>query len=155
MVVALSQADDDVTRLQEHLTDSKRSAKTTQEYTEALVRLHRKLESTEPVWRVDRWARVSAVLPILKKLRHTTAKTQVAMLLVALRRWPAGAPGMDARLARAVRAGRKESQEGRQVGPRGRQLGHYGPRSTPRFTAWTPSCGAWGGLSASSSGGPC
>ena len=52
------------------------------------MRLHRKLGSPEPVWRVDKWARVSAVLPILKKLRHTTAKTNVAMLLVALRRWP-------------------------------------------------------------------
>ena len=87
--MALSQADDDVALLREQLTDPKRSAKTAQEYTEALVRLHRKLESPEPVWRVNKWARVSAVLPILKKLQHTTAKTQVAMLLVALRRWPA------------------------------------------------------------------
>ena len=86
-MVALSQADDDVARLREQLTDRKRSAKTSEEYTEALVRLHRKVGSAEPVWRVDRWARVSVVLPILKKLRHTTAKTQVAMLLVALKRW--------------------------------------------------------------------
>ena len=88
MVMALSRADDDVSRLREQLTDHKRSARTTQEYTEALARLHRKVRSAEPVWRVDQWARVSAVLPILKKLRHTTAKTNVAMLLVALRRWP-------------------------------------------------------------------
>ena len=86
--MALSQADEDVARLREHLTGPKRSAKTTEEYTEALVRLHRKVGSKEPVWRVDRWARVSAVLPILKRLRHTTAKTQVAMLLVALKSWP-------------------------------------------------------------------
>ena len=86
--MALGEADEDVARLRKDLTDPKRSAKTTEEYTQALVRLHRKLGSPEPVWRVDKWARISAVLPILKKLRHTTAKTNVAMLLVALRRWP-------------------------------------------------------------------
>ena len=88
MVKALSQADDDVALLRKHLTAPKRSRKTTDEYTEALVRLHRKVGSTQPVWRVDRWARVSAVLPILRTMEHTTAKTNVAMILVALKRWP-------------------------------------------------------------------
>ena len=121
--LALSQADDDVARLWEHLTDPKRSAKTTQEYTEALVRLHRKLESAEPVWRVDRWARVSAVLPLLKKLRHTTAKTQVAMLLVALRCWPqARQAWMPAwheiceRVEGRVKKGVKSARESRELG---------------------------------------
>ena len=114
----LGQADDDMARLREQLTDPKRSAKTTQEYTEALVRLHRKLESAEPVWRVDRWAQVSAVLPILKKLRHTTAKTQVAMLLVALRRWPQARQAclpawheICERVERLVKKGAKSSRE--------------------------------------------
>ena len=116
--MALSQADDDVSRLRGDLTDSKRSAKTTEEYTEALVRLHRKLGSTEPVWRVDRWARVSAVLPILKKLRHTTAKTQVAILLAALRHWPAARQAwmpawheLCERVERRVRKGAKSARE--------------------------------------------
>ena len=43
--MALGEADDDVARLRKALTDPKRSAKTTEEYTQALVRLHRKLGS--------------------------------------------------------------------------------------------------------------
>ena len=54
--MALGKADDDVARLRKDLTDPKRGAKTTEEYTQALV-LHRKLGSPEPVWRVDKWAR--------------------------------------------------------------------------------------------------
>ena len=118
MVVALSQADDNVARLREHLTGPKRSPRTTQEYTEALVRLHRKVGSTEAVWRVDRWARVSAVLPILKKLQHTTAKTNVAILLVALRRWPAARQAwmpawyeLCERVERRVNKGAKSARE--------------------------------------------
>ena len=57
--MALGEADEDVARLRKALTDPKRSSKTTQEYTDALVRLHRKVASPEPVWRVDKWARVS------------------------------------------------------------------------------------------------
>ena len=125
--MTLSQEDDDVARLRRQLTDPKRSAKTTAEYTEALVRLHREMGGAEPVWRVDRWARVSAVLPVLKKLRHTTAKTRVAVLLVALRPWPqarqAWMPAwheicerVERRVSKGVRSAREAENWGHQAG---------------------------------------
>ena len=86
--MALSQVDEDIAKLRENLLGPRRSTKTTDQYTEALVRLHRKLGSVHPVWMVSKWACVSALLPMLKRLRHTIAKTNVAILRVTLRRWP-------------------------------------------------------------------
>lgn len=79
---------DPADRLRRSLLNPKRSAETSAEYADSLIRLHRQLYSAHPVDRVDKWARVGALLPILRRYKHTTKKKLVAQILVALRNWP-------------------------------------------------------------------
>ena len=82
--------EDDVEVLRRQLTDSRRSAETVSQYVNCLCVLHRKLGSLVPVHRVDLWAKVPSCMPCLQKLKLSSAKSQVAVILVALRKWPRG-----------------------------------------------------------------
>ena len=79
---------DGVQQLHQDLLDPRRSAKTSAEYARILIRLHRKLKSQHRVDQVHLWAKVPDLLPHLRQMKHTTKKTQVAVLLCALRKHP-------------------------------------------------------------------
>ena len=74
--------------LKEALTDPRRTAATTAHYLASLLRLHRRLKSQQLVHRVDLWARLDSLVPILKSYRNSTRKYYTAVILVALRKWP-------------------------------------------------------------------
>ena len=78
----------DVEVLRRQLTDARRSAETVRQYVNSLCVLHRKLGSHMSVHRVELWAKVPSWMPCLQKLRLSFAKSQVAVVLVALRNWP-------------------------------------------------------------------
>ena len=80
--------EEDVEVLRQQLTDGRRSPETVRQYVSCLCVLHRKLGSLVPVHRVDLWAKVPSCMPCLQKLRLSSAKSQVAVILVALRKWP-------------------------------------------------------------------
>ena len=82
-------AGESIQLLQKALVDPKRSAETSRQYLDVLKRLHRRLGSQVPVHEVQHWAKVDALLPILREYMHTSKKFFVAVLLVALRPWPA------------------------------------------------------------------
>ncbi len=82
-------AAESVQLLKEALVDPKRSAETSRQYLDVVRRLHRRLGSRVPVHEVQHWAKVDALLPILRQYKHTSKKFFVAVLLVALRPWPA------------------------------------------------------------------
>ena len=74
--------------LKKDLINPKRSPETSAQYAAVLMRLHRRLRSQQPVHRVDLWGRVDTLLPILRQYMHSSRKYYVAVLLVALRKWP-------------------------------------------------------------------
>ena len=80
--------EEEVEVLRRQLTDARRSPETVRQYVNCLCVLHRKLGLGVPLHRVDSWARVATCMPFLQKLTLSSAKSQVAVILVALRKWP-------------------------------------------------------------------
>ncbi len=68
---------DGVQKLHQDLLDPRRSAKTSTEYAQILIRLHRKLKSEHPVDHVQLWAKVPDRLPHLRRMKHTTDKRKL------------------------------------------------------------------------------
>lgn len=66
----------------EHPSDQRETATSTQPCSNACIE---NLKTRAPVDRDDVWASVPAVSPLLRGMKDSTAKTQLAMLLAALR----------------------------------------------------------------------
>ena len=80
--------DEEVEVLRQQLTDARRSPETVRQYVNCLCVLQRKVGLEVPLHKVDLWARVPNCMPYLQKLTLSSAKSQVAVILVALRKWP-------------------------------------------------------------------